>query len=139
MRTDPAKIAKRKPVYCPTCNRELPRIGRQPINEDMQLVWADMIYIERRLLAGMMLWHINGHAYDIWAPDEAAQLANMKYRQVHNAIRRLAITGWIKRLGRGRYRLTELAVDTIDPMITSPRMTLAKLQDAQEAKGDQSL
>lgn len=131
--TKPSKAYKTMPVViCPCCQRPLPRISRQPIGEDRQVHWNSMQYIERRLLAACLLDH-RRQPFREWRPMFMAEFGNMKYRQVMNAIRRLAPTGWIQRLSWGVYRLTQFAVEQLEWV--DPKWTLTKIANTAQVPG----
>lgn len=119
-------------VCCPTCGRALPKISRQPINQDLALVWDEMIYIERRLVAACLLDH-RRQAFREWRPMFMAEYGNMRYRQVQNALRRLVPCRWVERVSRGLYRISLHAVESM--AWVPPRCTITKLVGTAQDKG----
>lgn len=130
-RRSPGGLKAIPTVICHGCGRPLPRLLGQVIPESLVVEWSDLMLTEKQLLAGVMLDHVRGNPFSTWDPQRAAEMAGLKYRQVQNALRRLVPCRWVARLSRGRYRLTERTVEIVRPMITSGRMTVTKLRDAQ--------
>jgi hypothetical protein len=90
-----------------------------------------MIYTEQRLLVGMFQAHMKpgrhfGDPYQEWGILEMAKASIMKYRQVANSLRRLVPCRWVERVGRGVYRLTSHALESMRPWVTrtSPSVSL---------------
>lgn len=97
--------------HCRTCTCDehpLPRLD---------LAWRDHWWIERRVVVAMMLDHLRGDRgrgpYAEWEQRDIAIAAQLMYRQVANGLVRLVRSGWVDRVGRGLYRLTPGAVDTM--------------------------
>lgn len=131
--TKPSKAYKTQPVViCIACQRPLPRISRQPMPTDLVLRWNEMQYIERRLLATLLVDH-RRQPYREWRGMFVAELGNMKYRQVMNAIRRLAPTGWVHRVSWGLYRLTPYAVEQL--AWVPGTWTITKIAECAQALG----
>ncbi len=89
---------------CPTCGQHVP--DRSPLD----LPWRRMQWIERRAVVAMMLDHLAGPRgrgpRAGWRMLELAPMAQLRYRQAVNAMRRLLRAGWVERPERGVYRLT---------------------------------
>ncbi len=136
--TKPSTAYKSMPdVPCPTCGHIQPKVSRQPITASFQVHWnkggynglPGMIYTERKLLAGCITDH-RRQPYREWRPLFMAQWANMKYRQVFNALRRLVPCGWVTHVRRGVYRITPMAVAELE-WTNRPHWTQTKIKDAQ--------
>ncbi len=68
----------------------------------------------------MFLPCVYDHARDVyeeWDMLSIAEVGYIRYRQVSNAMRRLAPTHWVERVRVGRYRLTPSTVEAVRPIL----------------------
>jgi hypothetical protein len=118
-------------VICPCCGATQPKMNpmRFPMPPDLVLTWNQLHFVEKKLMAALYLDHLR-QPYRDWRALLLADHARMRYRQVHNALRRLKACGWVQHVSRGVYRITDNALGRMAWL--PPKLTQMKIVNKVE-------